>query len=192
PRPRPGTCVLRRGGATGKRSATSVSSAAFGSGGEEEALDPMVVALIAFPLLALGVGVLLGRRSSAAAERARTLEAEVGAGRSALERALGEKRGVEEELVAARAEAAGYRERVVQHFYGTSEQLRALTLRYRELFEHLADGARQLSPEASNALQAGLPEPAESAAPVAEATAPEQPTTAESQPADAPVRPESF
>jgi uncharacterized protein len=164
-------------------------------------VDPMVVALIAFPLLALGVGVLLGRRSSDAAERARTLEAELDAERSALERALGEKRGVEEELVAARAEAAGYRERVVQHFYGTSEQLRALTLRYRELFEHLADGARELCPEASNALQAGLEppalpdlagEPAESAAPAAEATAPEQPTTAESQPGDAPVRPESF
>jgi uncharacterized membrane-anchored protein YhcB (DUF1043 family) len=49
-----------------------------------------------------------------------------------------------------------YRRQVVQHFYGTSDQLRSLTLRYRELFEHLASGARELCPEASSALEAGL------------------------------------
>jgi hypothetical protein len=145
----------------------------------------MLVALVAFTLLGLGVGVLLGRRSSEAAERARLLEAELDAERAALERALGEKRAVDEELARSRAEAEGYRERVVQHFYGTSEQLRALTLRYRELFEHLADGARELCPEASGALQAGLAPPAladlagEAAAagdapPPAEAPAPEE------------------
>ena len=59
---------------------------------------------------------------------------------------------------------------MVEHFYGTSEQLRALTLRYRELFVHLADGARELCPEASSALQAGLAPPAlpDGAAPAAE------------------------
>lgn len=147
----------------------------------------MLVALVAFTLLALAVGVLLGRRSSDAAQRARTLEAELDAERAALEHALAEKRAVEEELAKARTEAEGYHERVVQHFYGTSEQLRALTLRYRELFEHLADGARDLCPEASSALQAGLEPPALArVAGEADAAAPEPGAPETVEPADVP------
>jgi uncharacterized membrane-anchored protein YhcB (DUF1043 family) len=160
----------------------------------------MLVALVAFPLLALAVGVLVGRRTSEAAHRARTLEAELDAERAALERVLGEKRAVEEDLAKEQAQAAGYRESVVQHFYGTSEQLRALTLRYRELFVHLADGARELCPEASSALQAGLEPPAlaplagesEAPAPATAAVAPEPAAPADAQPGDAPVRVETF
>jgi uncharacterized membrane-anchored protein YhcB (DUF1043 family) len=120
----------------------------------------MQVALVALPLVALGIGVLIGRRSSEASERARALAAELDAQRAELERVQVEKHAALGELQQARGEATQYRERVVTHFYGTSEQLRALTLRYRELFEHLADGARELCPEASSALQAGLEAPA--------------------------------
>ena len=123
-------------------------------------MDPLYVALVAFPLVGLAIGFLLGRRSSEAAERARILEAELDAQRAALEQVQAEKLAALEDLTRARTEAEGYRERVVQHFYGTSDQLRSLTLRYRELFEHLAEGARELCPEASSALQAGLAAPA--------------------------------
>jgi hypothetical protein len=123
-------------------------------------LEPLHVALVAFPLLGLGIGFLLGRRSSEAAERARSLEAELDAQRAVLEQVQAEKLAAQGDLASARAEAEGYREKVVQHFYGTSDQLRSLTLRYRELFEHLAEGARELCPEASSSLQAGLEAPA--------------------------------
>ena len=123
-------------------------------------LDWMPVALIALPLIALAVGVLIGRRSAADAARARSLAAELDAQRGALERVQGEKLALEAEIRRARDEAEGYRGKVVEHFYGTSEQLRSLTLRYRELFVHLADGARELCPEASSAIEAGLQPPA--------------------------------
>jgi uncharacterized membrane-anchored protein YhcB (DUF1043 family) len=123
-------------------------------------IDPALVAIVAFALVGLGAGVLLGRRSSAAAARARALESELEVERSARERALEEKRTVEEELTRARAESDRYRERVVEHFYGTSEQLRALTVQYRAVYEHLAEGAQALCPEAFQALRASLEVPA--------------------------------
>ena len=39
-------------------------------------LDPMLLALVALTLVGLGVGVLVGRRSSEGADRARALQAE--------------------------------------------------------------------------------------------------------------------
>lgn len=158
----------------------------------------MMLALVAFPLVGLGIGVLIGRRLAPGAERARALAAELDAQRAELERVRAEKAALGGELENARREAEGYRARVVEHFYGTSEQLRSLTNSYRELFQHLADGAGELCPEASGALQAGLdlpalgagdahsePEPeleleAEDAEPAAaEASAPEAPKAAE-------------
>lgn len=123
-------------------------------------LDPMMLALVAFPLVGLGIGVLIGRRLTPGAERARALTAELEAQRGELERVQAEKLALGGELEKARQEAEGYRTRVVEHFYGTSEQLRSLTHSYRELFQHLADGASELCPEASSALQAGLDLPA--------------------------------
>lgn len=120
----------------------------------------MQIALLVFPLLALAAGILIGRRYAGDAARVRTLAAELDAQRGALERVQGEKLAIEAELRRAQDEAESYRGRVVDHFYGTSEQLRALTLRYRELYVHLADGARTLCPEASSALEAGLQPPA--------------------------------
>jgi uncharacterized membrane-anchored protein YhcB (DUF1043 family) len=152
-------------------------------------LEPLHVALVAFPLVGLAIGFLLGRRSSEAAERARALEAELDAERAVLEQVQAEKHAALDDLTRARADAEQYRERVVQHFYGTSDQLRSLTLRYRELFEHLADGARELCPEAEGALQAGLEAPAlagRAAAELEEAPEPEPATTSEDEVSKAP------
>jgi uncharacterized protein len=123
-------------------------------------IDPSLVAIVAFALVGLGIGVLLGRRSSEGAARARALETELAVERTARERALEEKRAVDEALAAARADAEQYRGRVVEHFYGTSEQLRALTVQYRAVYDHLAEGAQALCPETFQALRAGLEAPA--------------------------------
>lgn len=123
-------------------------------------IDPSLVAIVAFALVGLGIGVLLGRRSSEGTARARALETELAVERTARERALEEKRAVDEALAAARADAEQYRGRVVEHFYGTSEQLRALTVQYRAVYEHLAEGAQALCPETFQALRAGLEAPA--------------------------------
>lgn len=123
-------------------------------------IDPSLVAIVAFALVGLGIGVLLGRRSSEGVARARALETELAVERTARERVLEEKRAVDEELAAARADAEQYRGRVVDHFYGTSEQLRALTVQYRAVYDHLAEGAQALCPETFQALRAGLEPPA--------------------------------
>lgn len=123
-------------------------------------IDPAIVAIVAFALVGLGAGVLLGRRGSEGAARARALETELEVERTARERALAEKRTLEEDLERARTEADAYRQRVVEHFYGTSEQLRALTVQYRAVYEHLAEGAQALCPESFQALRAGLEVPA--------------------------------
>jgi len=123
-------------------------------------IDPAIVAIVAFALVGLGVGVLLGRRSSEGAARARALETELDVERSARARALEEKRAALEELERARADAEAYRVRVVDHFYGSSEQLRALAVQYRALYDHLASGAQALCPESVPALRERLEVPA--------------------------------
>lgn len=122
-------------------------------------IDPSLVAMVAFALVGLGLGVLLGRRSSEGAARARALETELAVERTARERALEEKRAADEALAAARTDAEQYRGRVVEHFYGTSEQLRALTVQYRAVYDHLAEGAQALCPETFQALRGGLDAP---------------------------------
>jgi hypothetical protein len=81
-------------------------------------------------LIALSVGVLLGivvgRRTSLDRVRCQELEAE---------------------LASRRAEANRYREEVAAHFTKTSELVQGLTLQYRAVYDHLADGARTLCPE---------------------------------------------
>jgi len=81
-------------------------------------------------LIALSAGVLIGivvgRRVSLDRIRARELETE---------------------LAGVRAGANRYREEVAAHFTKTSELVRGLTLQYRAVYDHLADGARTLCPE---------------------------------------------
>ncbi len=95
------------------------------------------------------VGLLVGRRTSLDRLRCRELEAE---------------------LAAVRDGASRYREDVATHFEKTSELVKGLTLQYRTVYDHLADGARTLCPErmtllsqgdAARALLGGGPDPAQ-------------------------------
>ncbi len=62
---------------------------------------------------------------------------------------------LEGELTESRAALARYREEVGQHFGKTSDLLRDLTLQYRAVYDHLAEGANSLCPDLSNGLPAG-------------------------------------
>lgn len=74
-------------------------------------------------------------------------------------------RQAERDLEATREELEQYRQQVAEHFDGTSRLLRDLTLQYRAVYEHLAQGAQSLCPDGSNLLapslaQAALPDAA--------------------------------
>jgi len=125
--------------------------------------DPLALVVT---LLVLGavfwLGLALGRRRAAdAIERARELE---------------------DRLQLAEDEMNRYRQDVSEHFAQTSKLLRDLTLQYRNVYEHLAEGARTLCPEAGTLLPGSL---AEAALP-AEASPEEHPAPA--APAAEPAR----
>jgi uncharacterized membrane-anchored protein YhcB (DUF1043 family) len=80
------------------------------------------------------VGILVARRNSR--ERLRCQE-------------------LETELAGVRAGATRYREEVAAHFTKTSELVHGLTLQYRAVYDHLADGARALCPEQMMELSQG-------------------------------------
>lgn len=89
-------------------------------------------------LIALSAGVLIGifvgRRTSLDRGRCQQLETE---------------------LAGARAGSNRYREEVAAHFTKTSELVQGLTLQYRAVYDHLADGARVLCPERMMELSQG-------------------------------------
>ncbi len=109
------------------------------------------------------LGFLIGRRSSAARARVRQLEGDLEELRKERERAQAEIEAGREKLDRAQAEIeAGrekldrYRGKVADHFAGTSERLRDLTLQYRAVYNHLAEGAGELCPEEFEKLEGGL------------------------------------
>lgn len=142
--------------------------------------------LMAGAILLVGVvvGLLLGRRTSAARARSRQLEGqlehlqkehertqaeiqagreeleqaqtEIRAGRDALESAQAEIREGRDELQRTREGHESYRGKVTDHFVGTSERLRELTFQYRAIYNHLAEGAGELCPEGFQKLDGGL------------------------------------
>lgn len=73
---------------------------------------------------------------------------------------------LEEQLRLAEADHATYRSQVSGHFVETSRRLHDLTLQYKSVYEHLADGARTLCPEAGRLLPGSF---AEAALPAASA-----------------------
>jgi hypothetical protein len=95
-------------------------------------------------LLGIFVGVLLARAGS--------------------RREVARARQLEEQLRTSEAEHARYRSQVSEHFGETSRRLRDLTLQYKSVYEHLADGARSLCPEGSIEIAPSL---AEAALPIA-------------------------
>ncbi len=123
------------------------------------------------------LGFLIGRRSSAARARAQQLEsdleelrkehehaqAEIEVGKETLARAQadietgrGKLARAEADIEAGREKHDRYRGKVSDHFAGTSERLRDLTLQYREVYNHLAEGAGELCPEGFEKLEGGL------------------------------------
>jgi len=115
-------------------------------------------ALMVGAILLVGVvlGLLLGRRTSAARARARQLEGELEELRKEHERAQAEIQAGREELERTREGLESYRGKVSDHFVGTSERLRELTFQYRAIYNHLAEGAGELCPEGFQKLEGGL------------------------------------
>jgi hypothetical protein len=81
-------------------------------------------------------------------------------GRSASRRTAARARELEARLTSAEDEMARYRSQVSEHFSETSTLLRDLTLQYRNVYEHLAEGARTLCPEGAQLLAPSLAEAA--------------------------------
>ncbi|MFQ5514096.1 MAG: YhcB family protein [Myxococcota bacterium] len=65
-------------------------------------------------------------------------------------------RALEAELAQAHERLARYRDQVEKHFSQTSDLFAELTRQYTAVWDHLADGARELCPERSLALARGF------------------------------------
>jgi uncharacterized membrane-anchored protein YhcB (DUF1043 family) len=81
-------------------------------------------------------------------------------GRRASRRVAARARDLEERLQIAEEDMTRYRAQVSDHFAETSRLLRDLTLQYRNVYEHLSDGARTLCPDAGALLAPSLAEAA--------------------------------
>jgi len=105
-------------------------------------VEPQLLWIAAAGSLVLGilVGVLIARAGS--------------------RREAARARHLEEQLRASESEHARYRGQVSEHFGETSRRLRDLTLQYKSVYEHLADGARTLCPEGSIEIAPSLAEAA--------------------------------
>jgi len=110
--------------------------------------------------LALAVAAFfVGRLTGAGANRRRELEEQLADTQEELARAAADAEDLLEQLGKAREEHAAYRLNVMDHFSGTSDLLRDLTVQYRSVYEHLTKGASTLCPEGFVALTQGLPVP---------------------------------
>lgn len=120
----------------------------------------MTAELYALVGLAVGVlaGVLWGRRTNRVRSYARGLEQKLEEQRLAQERLGAEVQATRDELKRRRQEAEAYRDQVAEHFGGTSRLLRDLTLQYRAVYQHLAEGARDLCADGAIPLELGLPD----------------------------------
>lgn len=92
------------------------------------------------------------------------------AGRAGTRRESHRVRDLEEQLARAESEHTQYRTKVSAHFVETSRRLHDLTLQYKSVYEHLADGTRALCPDGSVAIapslaEAALPESASKSEP---------------------------
>lgn len=109
---------------------------------------------VALALVAFWLG-----RSTAGGARRRELELQLSASREEQTRLGSEVEALRQQLDAARDEYDAYRLDVVDHFSGTSDLLRDLTVQYRSVYEHLTKGASTLCPEGFVGLTEGLPKP---------------------------------
>ena len=116
---------------------------------------------IIFGAVAVGLtgGFFIGRRTSADTVRARELEGELEDVRKEQEIALAELEAAKYEWKHVQSELEDYRRDVVDHFSGTSEMLTSLTRQYRNVYDHLSEGAKLLCPEGSVRIDAGVEVP---------------------------------
>ena len=110
-------------------------------------------------LVMAAAAFFLGRRTGPGVARQLELEAELTTAHSEQARAEAEAERLRNELDAGRQEYDEYRLNVVDHFSGTSDLLRDLTVQYRSVYEHLTRGASTLCPEGFVGLTEGLPAP---------------------------------
>jgi uncharacterized membrane-anchored protein YhcB (DUF1043 family) len=104
--------------------------------------------------LALGFGLgMLGNRGR---RRVQELQARLESAHKERERAEAELAAAREVVERERREHEEYRGQVTEHFAGTSERLRDLTVQYRAVYEHLAEGASVLCPESFVGLEGGF------------------------------------
>ncbi len=115
--------------------------------------------LVAAGLVVAVAAFLVGRLTGAGANRRRELEEQLVDAQEENSRLAAEMEDLLEQLAAAREEHAAYRLNVLDHFSGTSDLLRDLTVQYRSVYEHLTKGASTLCPEGFVGLTEGLPVP---------------------------------
>jgi uncharacterized membrane-anchored protein YhcB (DUF1043 family) len=110
--------------------------------------------------LALAVAAFfLGRTTGGSVARRRALELQLARSDEERSRMASAVETLREQLKAAHDEHDQYRMNVVDHFSGTSDLLRELTVQYRSVYEHLTHGASKLCPEGFVGLTEGLPAP---------------------------------
>lgn len=112
----------------------------------------------------LVLGALLGRTGRGDKNRLEELEvrvseregqiAQLEAARSELATRLAKSEREREEVS---EQLTGYRNEVTSHFTETSELLKEMTLQYRSIYQHLAEGAEALCPEGTLRLDTHAP-----------------------------------
>ncbi len=115
--------------------------------------------LVAAGLAVAAVAFFVGRVTGGGAKRRRELEEQLANAHEEISRLAEEAENLLEQLRLAREEHEAYRLSVVDHFSGTSDLLRDLTVQYRSVYEHLTKGASTLCPEGFVGLTEGLPVP---------------------------------
>ena len=115
--------------------------------------------LVAAGLAVAAATFFVGRVTGGGANRRRELEEQLAAAHEEISRLTVEVEDLIEQLRMAREEHEAYRLNVVDHFSGTSDLLRDLTVQYRSVYEHLTKGASTLCPEGFVGLTEGLPVP---------------------------------
>lgn len=123
-------------------------------------MSPDLIGYVVAAGLAVAVaGFFVGRVTGSGAKRRRELEERLATAHEELSRFAAEVEDLREQLRVAREEHEAYRLSVVDHFSGTSDLLRDLTVQYRSVYEHLTKGASTLCPEGFVGLTDGLPVP---------------------------------
>ena len=115
--------------------------------------------LIAAASVLAGAAFLLGRTTGGGVARRRELELQLARSKEERSRLASEAETLRGQIKAAHDEYDEYRMNVVDHFSGTSDLLRELTVQYGSVYEHLTKGASKLCPEGFVGLTEGLPVP---------------------------------